>query len=126
MRKFNWKKAGQIYSVARFDFYKRFHNTYITEDAFINGMKQIAYRGLNKGSNQKYEPSKLKRTYWYLVNEYGFFTGKNTDSVFKECASCASKPGSPVLCGRCLVRRSGKCRHGKIPGRCVPCYEKYR
>lgn len=46
--------------------------------------------------------------------------------VFKECKKCSAKSGSPTLCGKCLVRRDGKCKHGAITGRCLKCYIKQR
>ena len=76
MKKFDWLKFRKITNPYKWQWLFDVHNTPLTEDEFIQGMKALKIFSNSKTGRLKqkaYSPSRLKKDYKRLKNKFGFF-----------------------------------------------------
>lgn len=72
MKKFNFEEAlkkGQ--NMVKINWLKENHKKPISEFEFVKAMRVI--KQFRNGKSYKYQPSSLKRRYYYLKKNFGFF-----------------------------------------------------
>ena len=74
MKKFDFKQAKKIHSPKKVEWLKKYYKQPITEEFFVKEMKEKIKPFSNaKRKATQYSPSRLKRKYKYLKEEFGFF-----------------------------------------------------